>query len=45
MKKNNIFKIAFVLFLAIVLYVLYDMSSQTTGPWNKDKQLERVLPE
>ncbi|WP_165492341.1 hypothetical protein [Jiulongibacter sediminis] len=45
MKKNNIFKIVFIVFVAIVLYFLYDMSRQTSAPWNKDKQLERALPE
>ncbi|WP_166562808.1 hypothetical protein [Emticicia sp. CRIBPO] len=46
MKNKNrlVFKIIFVLFLALVLFFLYDMSRQTTAPWNKKKQLERALP-
>jgi hypothetical protein len=43
-KNRKIFKIIFFVFLAIVLFVLYDMASQTTAPWNKKKQLERALP-
>ncbi|MFN3588506.1 MAG: hypothetical protein ACK4UP_03930 [Spirosomataceae bacterium] len=42
-KNRNIFKIIFLLFLALVLFFLYDMSRQTTAPWNKKKQLERAF--
>jgi hypothetical protein len=42
-KNRTIFKVIFVAFLAIVLYFLYDLSRQTTAPWNKKKQLERAL--
>ncbi|MCR9063108.1 MAG: hypothetical protein NXI00_04025 [Cytophagales bacterium] len=42
-KGKNIFKIVFILFLAIVLWLLYDMARQTSAPWNKNKQLERAI--
>jgi hypothetical protein len=45
-KSNNnrsIFKIIFILFLAAVIYFLYDMATQTTAPWNKKKQIERAF--
>lgn len=42
-KNRTIFKVIFVLFLALVLFFLYDMSRQTTAPWNKKKQLERAF--
>jgi phage-related protein len=43
-RNRNIFRVVFFLFLAIVIYVLYDMARQTTAPWNKKKQLERAIP-
>ncbi|MFC3811157.1 hypothetical protein [Lacihabitans lacunae] len=43
-RNRNIFRAVFFLFLAIVIYVLYDMARQTTAPWNKKKQLERAIP-
>lgn len=43
-KNRNIFRAIFLIFLAIVLYILYDMSRQTTAPWNKKKQIERAFP-
>jgi uncharacterized membrane protein len=43
-KNGKLFKIIFLGFLALVLFFLYDMSRQTTAPWNKKKQLERALP-
>lgn len=43
-RNRNIFRTVFFLFLAIVIYVLYDMARQTTAPWNKKKQLERAIP-
>jgi hypothetical protein len=45
MKPENgrrIFKIVFLLFLVVVVLVLIDMARQTTAPWNKKKQIERV---
>ncbi len=39
---SKIFKIIFFVFLAVVLLVLMDMARQTTAPWNKKKQIERV---
>jgi hypothetical protein len=42
-RNRTIFKVIFIAFLAIVLYFLYDLSRQTTAPWNKKKQLERAL--
>lgn len=45
MKDRNrlIFKIIFVVFIAIVLFFLYDLSRQTTAPWEKKKQIERAF--
>ena len=43
-KNRTIFRTIFLLFLAVVLYILYDMSRQTTAPWNKKKQIERAFP-
>ena len=42
-RNRTIFRIIFFAFLAIVIYFLYDLSRQTTAPWNKKKQLERAL--
>lgn len=42
-KNQNLFKIIFLLFLGIVLFFLWDMSRQTTAPWEKKKQLERAF--
>ncbi|MFD2522029.1 hypothetical protein [Emticicia soli] len=42
-KNRLIFRIIFLLFLAIVIWFLYDLSRQTTAPWNKKKQLERAF--
>jgi hypothetical protein len=41
MKKKNIFRIVFVIFVALVLLVLADMARRTTAPWNKDKHMEQ----
>ncbi len=45
MKNRNrlLFKIIFFIFLGLVLVFLYDLSRQTTAPWNKKKQLERAF--
>jgi len=41
-KNKKIFIIAFFLFLATVLFLLYDMARHTTAPWNKTKSIERI---
>lgn len=43
-KNSRIFIIVFILFVALFAYISYDMSSRTTAPWNKPKQLKRALP-
>ncbi|MFT5885144.1 MAG: hypothetical protein ACI9IP_001604 [Arcticibacterium sp.] len=43
MKKKNLFKIVFLAFIALVLLLLADMARKTTAPWNKKKQIERVV--
>ena len=43
-KNRRIFIIVFVSFVALFAYISYDMSSRTTAPWNKPKQLNRALP-
>ena len=43
-KNRNIFVVVFILFVALFAYISYDMSSRTTAPWNKPKQLNRALP-
>jgi len=43
-KNRKIFIIVFILFVALFAYISYDMSSRTTAPWNKPKQLNRALP-
>lgn len=42
--KQKIFIIVLVSFVALFAYISYDMSSRTTAPWNKPKQLKRALP-
>lgn len=37
-KSRNLFKWIFIVFLAVVLYSLYDMAQHTTAPWKKKKQ-------
>jgi len=43
-RNRNIFVVVFILFVALFAYISYDMSSRTTAPWNKPKQLNRALP-
>ena len=43
-RNRNIFIIVFILFVALFAFISYDMSSRTTAPWNKPKQLNRALP-
>jgi hypothetical protein len=43
-RNRRIFIIVFILFVALFAYISYDMSSRTTAPWNKPKQLNRALP-
>jgi hypothetical protein len=42
-KNRKIFIVAFFVFLAIVIALVINMASQTTAPWNKKKQLDRVI--
>lgn len=48
MEKSNrnktIFVTVFIAFVALFAYISYDMSSRTTAPWNRPKQLKRALP-
>jgi len=43
-KGRRIFIAITILFIALFAYISYDMSSRTTAPWNKPKQLNRALP-
>jgi hypothetical protein len=43
-KSRSIFIAITILFIALFVYISYDMSSRTTAPWNKPKQLNRALP-
>lgn len=43
-KNSKIFIGVFILFVALFVYISYDMASRTTAPWNKPKQLNRALP-
>jgi hypothetical protein len=43
-KSRSIFIAITILFIALFVYISYDMSSRTTAPWNKPKQLKRALP-
>lgn len=39
-QNNKLFKIVFLVFLAIILLTVFDLAKHTTGPWNKKKQTE-----
>ena len=43
-KNRRIFIVVFIVFTLIVSILALDMASRTTGPWNRPKQLDRVLP-
>lgn len=43
-RNRKIFIIVFIAFVSLFLYISYDMSSRTTAPWNKPKQLKRAMP-
>ena len=43
-KNRRIFIVVFIVFTLIVAILALDMASRTTGPWNRPKQLNRVLP-
>ena len=43
-RNRKIFIVVFLAFVALFAYISYDMSSRTTAPWNKPKQLKRALP-
>lgn len=43
-RNRRIFIVVFILFVSLFVYISYDMASRTTAPWNKPKQLNRVLP-
>ncbi|WP_238806333.1 hypothetical protein [Emticicia aquatica] len=40
-RNRTIFRVIFLVFLAIVIYFLYDLSRQTVAPWNKKKNIEK----
>ena len=45
MKRNRrLFIIVFLTFLFVVILITIDMARRTTAPWNRRKQVERVLP-
>jgi hypothetical protein len=43
-RNRSIFVAVFIAFVALFAYISYDMSSRTTAPWNKPKQLKRAMP-
>jgi hypothetical protein len=43
-RNRKIFIVVFLAFVSLFAYISYDMSSRTTAPWNKPKQLKRALP-
>ena len=43
-RNRRIFIVVFVAFVALFVYISYDMASRTTAPWNKPKHLDRALP-
>lgn len=43
-RNKKIFIAVLIAFVALFAYISYDMSSRTTAPWNKPKQLKRALP-
>ncbi|MCE7044196.1 hypothetical protein LZG71_27675 [Dyadobacter sp. CY312] len=43
-RNRKIFIVVFLAFVTLFAYISYDMSSRTTAPWNKPKQLKRALP-
>ncbi|WP_025763468.1 hypothetical protein [Dyadobacter tibetensis] len=43
-RNRRIFIIVFLGFVALFAYISYDMAQRTTAPWNRKKQLNRVLP-
>jgi len=44
-KKKKIFLILFVIFMLVVLYIGYDISSRTTFPGSKGNLKERISNE
>ncbi|PWJ59330.1 hypothetical protein CLV98_102163 [Dyadobacter jejuensis] len=43
-RNRKIFIVVLILFVALFVFISYDMSQRTTAPWNKKKQLNRALP-
>lgn len=43
-RNRKIFIVVLIAFVSMFLYISYDMSSRTTAPWNKPKQLKRAMP-
>jgi hypothetical protein len=43
-RNRKIFIVVFILFVSLFAFISYDMSSRTTAPWNRPKQLKRALP-
>lgn len=44
-KSQRIFLIAALIFLAIVLWMAWDISQRTTAPWNKHKESAKTKVE
>ena len=42
-RNRKIFIACFLIFLATVIGIVVHMASQTSAPWNKKKQLDRVI--
>lgn len=43
-RQKKIFILVAVLFTLVVALFALDMARRTTAPWNKKKQLDRVVP-
>ncbi|MCY7351121.1 MAG: hypothetical protein LH606_10690 [Cytophagaceae bacterium] len=43
-RQKKIFLIVALLFTLVVALFTIDMARRTTAPWNKKKQVDRVLP-
>ncbi len=41
-RNRRIFIVVFVFFTALVIFLVADMASRTTAPWNRKKQTVRV---
>ncbi len=43
-RQKKIFLLVALLFTLVVVFFAIDMARRTTAPWNKKKQIDRVLP-